>query len=89
MREAVIVSTAWTPIGKAYRGAFTTSPALVGHVIRAAVERAGIDPSEVDDVAMGAAQQPGTSGNNVARHAALRAGLRSRGQRLILEDNIP
>ena len=77
MREAVIVSTARTPIGKAYRGAFnnTTAPTLGGHVIRAVVERAGLDPAEVDDVVMGAAQQQGTSGNNVARHAALRAGL--------------
>jgi acetyl-CoA C-acetyltransferase len=73
----VIVSTARTPIGKAYRGAFnnTTAPTLGGHVIRAVVERAGLDPAEVDDVVMGAAQQQGTSGNNVARHAALRAGL--------------
>ena len=77
MREAVIVSTARTPIGKAYRGAFnnTTAPTLGGHVIRAVVERAGLDPAEVDDVVMGAAQQQGTSGNNFARHAALRAGL--------------
>lgn len=77
MREAVIVSTARTAIGKAYRGAFnnTTAPTLGGHVIRTVVERAGIDPGEVDDVVMGAAQQQGTSGNNVARHAALRAGL--------------
>lgn len=76
-REAVIVSTARTPIGKAYRGAFnnTTAPMLGGHVIRAVVDRAGIDPAEVDDVVIGAAQQQGTSGNNVARHAALRAGL--------------
>ena len=77
MREAVIVSTARTPIGKAYRGAFndTTAPTLGGHVIRAVVERAGIDPADVDDVVIGAAQQQGTCGNNVARHAALRAGL--------------
>lgn len=77
MREAVIVSTARTAIGKAYRGAFnnTTAPTLGGHVIRTVVERAGIDPGEVDDVVMGAAQQQGTSGNNIARHAALRAGL--------------
>jgi acetyl-CoA C-acetyltransferase len=77
MREAVIVSTARTPIGKAYRGAFndTTAPTLGGHVIRTVVERAGIDPAEVDDVVIGAAQQQGTCGNNVARHAALRAGL--------------
>src|SRR5438445_1557109 len=77
MREAVIVSTARTPIGRAYRGAFnnTTAPTLGGHVIRAVVDRAGIDPAEVDDVVMGAAQQQGICGNNVARHAALRAGL--------------
>jgi acetyl-CoA C-acetyltransferase len=77
MREAVIVSTARTPIGRAYRGAFnnTTAPTLGGHVIRAVVDRAGIDPGEVDDVVIGAAQQQGTAGNNVARHAALRAGL--------------
>src|SRR5437762_588715 len=77
MREAVIVSTARTPIGKAYRGAFnnTTAPTLGGHVIRAVVDRAGIAPGEVDDVVIGAAQQQGTAGNNVARHAALRAGL--------------
>jgi len=77
MREAVIVSTARTPIGRAYRGAFnnTTAPTLGGHVICAVVDRAGIDPAEVDDVVIGAALQQGTSGNNVARHAALRAGL--------------
>jgi acetyl-CoA C-acetyltransferase len=77
MREPVIISTARTPIGRAYRGAFnnTTAPALGGHVIRAVVDRAGIDPAEVDDVVIGAAQQQGTAGNNVARHAALRAGL--------------
>ena len=57
MREAVIVSTARTPIGKAYRGAFnnTSAAELGGHVIRAAVERAGVDPAEIDDVVMGAA----------------------------------
>jgi acetyl-CoA C-acetyltransferase len=77
VREAVIVSTARTPIGKAYRGAFnnTTSPTLGGHVIRAVVARAGVDPREVDDVVIGTTQQQGSSGNNVARHAALRAGL--------------
>ena len=64
MREAVIVSTARTPIGRAYRGAFnnTTAPTLGGHVIRAVVDRAGIDPGEVDDVVIGAAQQQGTTG---------------------------
>ena len=77
MREAVIVSTARTPIGKAYRGAFndTQAQALGGHAIREAVKRAGIDPAEVGDVVMGAALQQGSSGGNVARQSALRAGL--------------
>jgi len=77
MREAVIVSTARTPIGKAYRGAFnnTSAAELGGHVIAEAVKRAGIDPSTIDDVVMGAALQQGSSGNNIARQAALRAGL--------------
>jgi len=77
MREAVIVSTARTPIGKAYRGAFndTQAQALGGHAIAAAVERAGVDAAEVDDVVMGCALQQGSAGFNVARQAALRAGL--------------
>ena len=77
MREAVIVSTARTPIGKAYRGAFnnTSGAELGGHAIAEAVKRAGIDPATVDDVVMGAALQQGTTGNNIARQAALRAGL--------------
>ena len=77
MREAVIVSTARTPIGKAYRGAFNDTPAqtLGGHAIHAAVERAKIDAAEVDDVVMGAALQQGATGGNVARQCALRAGL--------------
>ncbi len=77
MRSAVIVSTARTPIGRAYRGAFndTQSQALGGHVIAQAVRRAGIDPAEVEDVVMGAALQQGAQGFNVARQAALRAGL--------------
>jgi acetyl-CoA acetyltransferase family protein len=77
MREAVIVSTARTPIGKAYRGAFnaTPSPTLGGHAIKHAVQRAGIDGAEVDDVVMGAALQQGVQGNNIARTALLRAGL--------------
>jgi acetyl-CoA C-acetyltransferase len=77
MREAVIVSTARTPIGKAYRGAFnnTQGQALGGHVIAEAVKRAGIDPGEVEDVVLGAAMQQGTTGGNIARQAALRAGL--------------
>src|SRR5580658_4315548 len=77
MREAVIVSTARTPIGKAYRGAFndTAAQTLGGHAIEAAVKRAGIDPAEVDDVIMGAALQQGATGGNVARQCAIRAGL--------------
>nr|WP_294510204.1 acetyl-CoA C-acyltransferase [uncultured Rhodopila sp.] len=77
MRSAVIVSTARTPIGRAYRGAFndTQSQALGGHVIAQAVRRAGVDPAEVEDVVMGAALQQGAQGFNLARQAALRAGL--------------
>ncbi len=77
MREAVIVSTARTPIGKAYRGAFnnTQGQHLAGHAIAQAVARAGIDPAEVDDVVMGCAMQQGTTGGNLARQAAMRAGL--------------
>jgi acetyl-CoA C-acetyltransferase len=77
MREAVIVSTARTPIGRAYRGAFNDTPAqtLGGHAIEAALGRAGIAGGEVDDVIMGAALQQGSSGFNVARQCALRAGL--------------
>ena len=77
MREAVIVSTARTPIGKAYRGAFnnTEGPALAGHAIKHAVARAGIDPGEVDDVILGCAMQQGTTGNNTARQSLLAAGL--------------
>jgi acetyl-CoA C-acetyltransferase len=78
-REAVIVSTARTPIGKAYRGAFnnTTGPELGGHVIKEAVKRAGIEGGEVDDVVMGCALEQGTTGQNVARQSLLRAGLPS------------
>jgi acetyl-CoA C-acetyltransferase len=77
MREAVFVSQARTPIGRAYRGAFNATPAptLAGHAIAAAVARAGIDPAEVDDVILGAALQQGTQGSNIARLALLRAGL--------------
>ena len=76
MREAVIVSTARTGIGKAYRGAFnaTPSPTLAAHPIRAAIERAKVDPEEVDDVIMGAALQQGVQ-TTIGRTAALRAGL--------------
>jgi acetyl-CoA acetyltransferase family protein len=77
MTEAVIVSTARTPIGKAYRGAFnnTEGATLLGHAIEHAVKRAGIDGAEVEDVVMGAAMQQGTTGGNIARKALLRAGL--------------
>ncbi len=77
MREALIVSTARTPIGKAYRGAFnaTPSPTLAGHAIKHAVERSGVDPVEIDDVVIGAALQQGVQGSNIGRLAALRAGL--------------
>ncbi len=77
MREAVIVSTARTPIGKAYRGAFnnTTAQTLGGHAIGEAVKRAGIDAEEVEDIVMGAAIQQGTSFQNIARQSALRAGF--------------
>ena len=77
MREAVIVSTARTPIGKAFRGAFndTEAPAMGGHVVKHAVERAGIDPASVDDVILGLAAPQGTQGYNVGRLSAMAAGL--------------
>jgi len=77
MREAVIVSTARTPIGRAYRGAFnaTPSPTLAGHAIAHAVKRAGLEGAEVDDVVMGCALQQGVQGGNIARTSLLRAGL--------------
>jgi acetyl-CoA C-acetyltransferase len=77
MREAVIVSVARTPIGKAYRGAFndTNGATLAGHVVAEAVKRAKLDPAEVDDVVLGCALEQGTTGNNIARQSALRAGL--------------
>ena len=77
MREAVIVSTARTPIGKAYRGAFndTQAQTLGGHAIAQAVARAGVEPGEIDDVIMGAALQQGSTGYNIARQSALAAGL--------------
>ena len=77
MREAVIVATARTPIGKAYRGAFNDTQAqeLAGHVVAEAVRRAGVEPTEVEDVVLGAALQQGSSGYNIARQAAIRAGL--------------
>jgi len=77
MHEAVIVSVARTPIGKAHRGAFndTQAQALGGHAIRHAVERARLEGGEVEDVVMGCAFQQGTQLSNVARQCALRAGL--------------
>ena len=77
MKEAVIVSTARTPIGKAYRGGFNNlqAPTLGAHAIRAAVERAGIEGDRVEDCIMGAALTQGTSGMNIGRNASLRAGL--------------
>ena len=77
MKEAVIVATARTPIGRAYRGAFndTSGQALAAHAIRHAVERAGVAPDEIEDVILGCAMQQGTTGLNAARQAALLAGL--------------
>ncbi len=77
MTEAVIVSTARTPIGKAYRGAFnnTHGATLGAHVVKHAAERAGIDGAEIEDVLMGSAMPEGATGENIARQIALRAGL--------------
>ncbi len=77
MTDAVIVSTARTPIGKAYRGAFNNleSPTMGAAAVEAAIERAGVEKGEVDDVVMGCAMQQGTQGFNVARQCAIRAGL--------------
>ena len=77
MTDAVIVSTARTPLGKSWRGSFnmTHGATLAGHAIEHAVKRAGIDPAEVEDVIMGCALQQGATGLNIARYAALRAGL--------------
>ena len=82
MREAVIVSAARTPIGKAYRGAYnkTAAPTLASYSIKEAVERAGIDPKEVEDVVMGCAQQQGTQAINIGRLSGIAAGL---------PDNVP
>ncbi|RMI14843.1 thiolase family protein [Sinorhizobium meliloti] len=77
MRDAVIVSTARTPIGKAYRGAFNAmqGPVLAAHAMRAALARAGLEGGEVQDFTLGCALTQGTSGINVARHAIFAAGL--------------
>ena len=77
MNDAVIVATARTPIAKAYRGAFndTEAPVLGGHVVREAVQRSGIDPSEIEDVILGCAAPQGTQGYNIGRLSAAVAGL--------------
>jgi acetyl-CoA C-acetyltransferase len=77
MSDAAIVSTARTPIGRAFRGAFNSikSPTLAGHAIRHAVERARVEPGEIDDVVLGTVLAAGTAGLNVARLGALAAGL--------------
>ncbi len=77
MREAVIVSTARTPIGRAYKGAFndTYAPTLAGKVVKAAIEKIKIDPAEVEDCIMGCAMQQGTQSPNIGRLAALAGGL--------------
>ena len=77
MREAVILSTARTPIGKASRGAFnqTHGATMAGHAIKYAVARAGLDPAEIEDVILGCGLPEGATGNNIARLSAIRAGL--------------
>ena len=77
MRRAVIVSTARTPLAKSWKGAFnmTHGATLGGHVVKAALERAGIDSADVEDVLMGCANPEGATGVNIARQCALRAGL--------------
>ena len=77
MTQALVVSTARTPLAKSWKGAFnmTHGATLAGHAVKAAVERAGIDPGAVEDVLMGCANPEGATGWNIARQAALRAGL--------------
>lgn len=77
MREAVIVSTARSPIGRAFRGSLNNikSPTLMGHAIHHAVTRAGIEAAEVEDVVIGTVLGAGTAGGNIARFSALAAGL--------------
>ena len=76
MREAVVVSSARTPIGKAYRGLFndTDAPTMAAMALAPAIERAGVDPAEIDDVIMGCALPQGTTGANIGRLSALAAG---------------
>ncbi len=77
MKEAVIVSAARTPIGRAFRGAFNNleSPSMSSHAIKAAIDRAGVDPAEIDDCILGAAMQQGTQTMNLGRQAAVASGL--------------
>ncbi|PLW77518.1 acetyl-CoA C-acyltransferase [Cohaesibacter celericrescens] len=77
MRQAVIVSTARTPIGKAYRGAFNNleGPSLAAHAVRAAVERAGVEAGAIEELVFGSALTQGSTGINVARHIVLASGL--------------
>lgn len=77
MQEAVIVSTARTPIGRAYRGAFnaTGGVELAAPILRAVLERANVAPAEVEELTFGCGYPEGATGGNVARHAAFRAGL--------------
>ena len=77
MQEAVIASTARTPIGKAFRGAFNNTPGAIlgGHVVKHALERSGLDPQEIEDVVIGCGFPEGATGHNVARQCALKAGL--------------
>ena len=91
MKEAVIVATARTPIGKAYRGAFnnTDAPTLGGHAIRSALHKSGISPEEVDDVIMGCAMQQGSSGYNIGRLAAVAAGLPNAVAGMSMDRSVP
>src|ERR1044071_705409 len=77
MTEAVIVSTARTPLTKSWKGAFnmTHGATMAGHVVKAAIERAKLEPGEVEDVLLGCAYPEGATGNNIARQAAIRAGM--------------
>lgn len=77
MREAVIVSTARTPIGRAFRGALNhiKSPTLMAHAMHHAIQRSGVEGAEIDDVVIGTVLSAGTGGGNLARYAALAAGL--------------
>ncbi|MDG1982348.1 MAG: acetyl-CoA C-acyltransferase, partial [Alphaproteobacteria bacterium] len=77
MDQAVILSTARTPITKAYRGSFndTDAPTLASHAIKASIKKSGLDPNEIEDVIMGAAIQQGTQGYNIGRLSAIASEL--------------